>query len=155
MHERSAPRRAASEESDAVADLYLASRRAAYPAIPPSVHPDDDVRRHFSETVFTRSEVWVLGAPGALRAMLVSSPGWVEHLYVAPGWWRRGLGGVLLGHAMARQGVLELWAFEANHAARAFYEAHGFIAVAATDGDNEEGAPDVRYRWTRAAGHTS
>ena len=29
-----------------------------------------------------------------------------------------------------------------------FYERHGFTAVAATNGDNEEGAPDVRYHWS-------
>ena len=29
-----------------------------------------------------------------------------------------------------------------------FYERHGFEAVEMTDGANEEGAPDVRYRWT-------
>ena len=35
-------------------------------------------------------------------------------------------------------------------AARRFYEARGFSAVAFTDGArNEEGEPDVLYRWTR------
>ena len=31
--------------------------------------------------------------------------------------------------------------------ARAFYERHGWRAVRETDGENEEGAPDVRYVW--------
>ena len=34
------------------------------------------------------------------------------------------------------------------HAAR-FYERHGFAALETTDGANEEGAPDVHYRWPR------
>ena len=38
--------------------------------------------------------------------------------------------------------------FQKNEGARRFYERHGFTAVEWTDGDNEEGAPDVRYRWT-------
>lgn len=42
---------------------------------------------------------------------------------------------------------LDRWTFAANAGARRFYERHGFVAIAVTDGDNEEGAPDVRYHW--------
>ena len=62
----------------------------------------------------------------------------------------RGIGSALLDHAKARRpDGLDLWAFQSNTGARRFYERHGFVAVAETDGDNEEGAPDVRYRWSR------
>ena len=43
---------------------------------------------------------------------------------------------------------LQLWTFEANQRARRFYERHGFVATGSTEGDNEEGAPDVRYEWS-------
>ncbi len=44
---------------------------------------------------------------------------------------------------------LSLYVFRRNAAARAFYERHGFTAVAFDDGGrNEEGEPDVLYRWT-------
>ena len=43
---------------------------------------------------------------------------------------------------------LDLWAFRSNTGARRFYERHGFVAVAFTEGDNEEGEPDVRYHWS-------
>jgi len=42
---------------------------------------------------------------------------------------------------------LKLWTFQANTGARPFYEHHGFAATGSTSGDNEEGAPDVRYVW--------
>ena len=43
---------------------------------------------------------------------------------------------------------LELYTFQENAAARAFYEHHGFMAVWFGDGSaNEEGQPDVRYAW--------
>ena len=43
---------------------------------------------------------------------------------------------------------LQLWAFQSNTGARRFYERHGFVEVRRTDGrDNEEGAPDVLYRY--------
>lgn len=40
---------------------------------------------------------------------------------------------------------LDLWTFAANTGARRFYERHGFVATESTEGDNEEGSPDVRY----------
>jgi Uma2 family endonuclease len=46
---------------------------------------------------------------------------------------------------------LRLWTFQRNAAARAFYQAHGFVAQRMTGGDNEEREPDVLYRWVRAA----
>jgi hypothetical protein len=42
---------------------------------------------------------------------------------------------------------LRLWTFQANAGARRFYERHGFGATEFTAGDNEEGAPDIRYEW--------
>ena len=45
---------------------------------------------------------------------------------------------------------MQLWAFQSNTGALRFYERHGFVAVEETDGDNEEGAPDLRMRWTPA-----
>jgi GNAT superfamily N-acetyltransferase len=67
---------------------------------------------------------------------------------VLPDWTGRGIGARLLDLAkVLRPDRLELWTFAANIGARRFYERHGFLAVDATDGDNEEGAPDVRYEW--------
>ena len=43
---------------------------------------------------------------------------------------------------------LELWVFQRNTGAVAFYEAHGFAIVEATDGDNEEQEPDFRMTWS-------
>ena len=69
-----------------------------------------------------------------------------------PGLDRTRLGTRLLDVAKAeRPAGLDLWAFQSNTGARRFYERHGFTAVAMTDGDNEEGAPDVRYRWSGAS----
>lgn len=33
----------------------------------------------------------------------------------------------------------------------AFYERHGFVEVRRTPGDNEEGEPDILYRWQPTA----
>ena len=132
----------------AIADLWLRSRKAAVPAIPAPVHSDDDVRKWFTDVVLPTRETWVINDGDDITAMLVLEDGWVDQLYVAPGHTGRGLGSQLIALAKNRSPAgLDLWAFQSNRDARRFYERHGFVAVAMTDGDNEEGAPDVRYHW--------
>ena len=59
----------------------------------------------------------------------------------------RGIGTSLLDLAVEELGgAARLWCFQSNTAARRFYERHGFVEVASTAGENEEGAPDVLYR---------
>jgi ribosomal protein S18 acetylase RimI-like enzyme len=75
----------------------------------------------------------------------------LDHLYVRPDAQRRGVGAQLLKHVKRGRGRLRLYTFEANDAARDFYEKHGFTAIAFGDGTaNEEGAPDVLYEWRAA-----
>lgn len=143
-------RRAVATEARAVADVWLRSRRASVPAIPAPVHPDDEVRGWFADVVLPDREVWVAtdGTDGAIVAVLVLDGGWLDQLHVAPGWFGRGIGTALVDRAKAeRPGGLDLWTFAGNTGARRFYERHGFVAVATTDGDNEEGEPDIRYHW--------
>jgi hypothetical protein len=42
---------------------------------------------------------------------------------------------------------LQLWTFASNASAQRFYERHCFVETRRTDGDNEEGAPDILYAW--------
>jgi GNAT superfamily N-acetyltransferase len=122
------------------------------PAIPPPIHTDEEVRAWFREVVLPHREVWVAEADGAVIALLVLDEDWVDQLYVAPDWTRKGVGSRLLDTAKQRRPTgLDLWTFQANAGARRFYERNGFVATATTDGDNEEGAPDVRYRWDDGA----
>ena len=112
------------------------------------MHDDADVRRFFAEVVLPTRETWVSEVDGTVVALLVLEDAWVDQLYVHPGHVGRGLGSTLLAHAKERRPAgLDLWTFQSNAGARRFYERHGFVAVAMTDGDNEEGAPDVHYRW--------
>ena len=142
-------RRARPDESVIVADLWLRSRKASIPSNPPSIHDDDDVRRHFSSEVLPNQEVWVVERPGlGIAALLVLHEGWVMDLHVDPELTGRGLGSRLIDLAKQRQpDALDLWTFQSNTGARRFYERHGFVAVGMTDGENEEHEPDVHYRW--------
>lgn len=141
-------RRAEQGDAPDVAELLLRARRAAVPAIPPLVHDDDGVRTWVATRLVPAGEVWVADDGGCILAVLALEDGWVEQLYVEATRTGEGIGTALLEHAkQQRPAGLELWTFQSNTGARRFYERHGFEAVAFTDGDNEEGAPDVRYRW--------
>lgn len=81
---------------------------------------------------------------------LAREDGFIHALFVAARAQRRGVGGALLRDAQSRADRLDLWTFEANAGARRFYRRHGFEVVARSTGDNEEGLPDIRFRWQRA-----
>jgi GNAT superfamily N-acetyltransferase len=143
-------RRAEPADAGAVSRVYLLARHAAVPAIPPLVHPDDDVRRWIATEVLPHRETWVADDPDAgAVAMMVLDGSWLDQLYVHPDHQARRLGTALLDRAkQLRPTGLQLWTFQSNLDARRFYERHGFEAVERTDGTgNEERAPDVRYVW--------
>jgi GNAT superfamily N-acetyltransferase len=142
-------RRAEAADAAAVAEVWLRSRRAAMPAVPATVHSDDEVRHWFASVVVPTMETWLAEADGLAVAVLVLDGDEVEQLYVDPGWQRRGVGSELVRLAQERRpGGLALWTFQSNLPARRFYERHGFVAVRSTDGaGNEEHEPDVRYVW--------
>lgn len=147
-------RAARAEESDQIAELWLRSRRASVPAIPPGVHSDDEVRDWFREVVLPHREVWLACADDEVVALLVLDGEWLDQLYVAPEHVGRGIGSRLLGVAKAaRPAGLQLWTFESNVGARRFYARHGFTVEGRTDGDNEEGAPAVRCAWRGQVPH--
>lgn len=141
-------RRATPSDGDAISDVWLASWRATFDFQPG--HPDDAVRRWLTETLVPSTESWVaVDAADRVVAMMALSESMVEQLYVDPGWIGRGVGRRLLELAKERRpDGLDLYCFAVNARARAFYERHGFEAVAFGDGSgNEERQPDIRYRW--------
>lgn len=142
------PRRARPDEGETLAALWLRSRAASAPAIPPPVHSDDEVHEWFERVVLPTKEVWVATLGAGPVGVLVLDPEGIDQLYVDPDHFGVGIGSRLLDLAkQIRPDGLTLWTFQANDGARRFYERHGFVAREATEGDNEEGAPDVRYEW--------
>jgi GNAT superfamily N-acetyltransferase len=131
--------------------VWLRSRAASVPAIPPPAHTDDEFRRWFASVVLPTRDVWVVDHDDRVVALMVLAGGWIDQLYVDPPMLGRGLGSRLVELAQQLNPTgLELWSFEANAGARRFYERHGFEAVGATEDDNEERSPAVRYRWPGA-----
>ena len=142
-------RPAHSNDASAVAGLWVRSRMASIPAIPAPVHDPEDVLTWFASEVIPRGGTWVVDQGGRVVALLVLDGTWVDQLYVDPDRTGIGYGSVLLEHAkQLSNGKLDLWTFRSNARARAFYEGHGFVPVGATDGDNEENAPDIHFQWS-------
>lgn len=145
-------RDAAASDIPRIAALIRESKAVAMPWLPVLHSLEEDeawVAHMFSsdhEMRVAASETDV----AEILGVIVTSAGWVDHLYVAPSSQGRGIGTALLDSAKdGSDRPLELWAFQQNARARSFYEAHGFVAVRMTDGDNEERQPDVLYRWTQ------
>lgn len=149
MMSRVRVRRADADEGAEIAALWLRSRAASVPRVPPPVHTEDEVRAWFEQVVIPAREVWVADDGDAIVGLLVLEHEWIDQLYVDPSHTGQGIGGELMAVAKRqRPSALRLWTFAANIDARRFYERHGFVATGATTDDNEEGAPDIRYEWS-------
>ncbi len=145
---------ATAADAQAVAEVYLASRRA-FLAFAPLAHPEAEVRRWIAATVVASGRVLIAGDGQLVVGMAswsstrgpVADVFWLDHLYLRPGHTGQGVGAVLRGEVLHRCGrPLRLFTFAANLGARRFYERHGFRVLRRGDGsDNEERCPDVLY----------
>jgi GNAT superfamily N-acetyltransferase len=143
-------RRMRADEVSLAATIYIESRKAA--AIPPSIHSEESMRRWFATHLIAEADVWFAEVGEKTVGVMALSNGWIEQLYVLEEYTRQGAGAALVEHAKTLQERLDLWTFQSNLDAQRFYERHGFIEIARTDGDNEESAPAVRYRWKSSRG---
>lgn len=135
------------EDAATIADIIVAARLTM-----PYVPLDEAGARNFftnlAPTIYDFQLALVDGVPVGVAA-IKEGDDFLHHLYIHPDYHRRGLGTALLTWTKAeRPAGLQLWCFQANQNARAFYEHHGFVAVEETDGaGNMEKTPDVRYEW--------
>lgn len=141
-------RRATASDAAEVAEIYLAARAAGLREVA-WAHGPDEVRNWVADWLVPNTAVWLADPGDGIAGYAALSPGWVEQLYLRPGRWRRGIGSALMRHAQAlHPDGLQLWCFQINHRARAFYLSHGFREQSRTDGDNEEREPDMLFAWT-------
>ena len=142
-------RQANRADGPAIAALFRRTFRAALPFIP-TLHTPEGDREHFSGKVFDACTVWVAESADRIVGFTAWRSGELDHLYVDIDRVGQGIGSALLRKAMDAEPRLELWAFQRNAAALAFYRAKGFRVIRETDGSaNEEKEPDVRLLWER------
>jgi GNAT superfamily N-acetyltransferase len=139
-------------DSDAVAAVYVASRKAFLPYAP-SAHTDDEVRDYIRSFLIPQTQVTVPVLDGRIMGLMAlrsaDGLGWVEQLYLHPNTVGQGIGSNLIERAKTALGPpVWLWTFQQNTGARRFYRRHGFRVVTFTDGaDNEERCPDILFEW--------
>lgn len=114
----------------------------------PQVHSPEQVQTYFVR-VLASQECWVAVIESQIVGFSVLNEGWLNHLYVMPESQGIGIGGRLLDNAKNLvSSELQLWTFQGNYYARAFYAKNGFVEVEVTDGArNEELTPDVHLVW--------
>ena len=145
-------RRATLDDAGGIAAVFSSSLRLF--TFLPKLHTEEEDRGFIENVILEECEVIVAEGDAGIVSFLARDGEEIRPLYSHPDVIGSGAGSLLLD-AAKQSGVaaLELWCFQANERARRFYEERGFRPVRFTDGqDNEEKAPDVRYRWERASG---
>jgi putative acetyltransferase len=111
-------------------------------------HTLAEAQAYFRSQVLTRCRVLVAERAQSLLGLLALEATWIRQFAVFPECQRRGIGTALLRTAQAHSPVeLRLFTFQRNGPARAFYEKHGFRAMAFGTSPAPELEPDVLYRW--------
>lgn len=143
-------RRANTSDAERVAEILITSHCVFLPYAP-SAHTDEETKRWVKDTLIPHGATVLAIVDDAPVGVLATSTddgvGWVNQLYLAPAFVGKGIGTVLLDHALELlPRPVRLWAFQENQGARRFYERRGFSPIEFTDGQcNEEKCPDVLY----------
>lgn len=134
-----------------VADVFLRARKELMP-FAPLAHSDFAVCQWIADWLIPTGDVAVATETrglivGIAAISTVDGVLWLDQLYVMPSRVGQGVGTRLLAEVIANARLpVYLHCFVENKRARAFYERHGFVAIAFGDGsDNDEGCPDVVY----------
>lgn len=152
MSSRLTLRAATAEDAAHVADIHLGARRTAMPWLA-QPHTDEETHAWVRHVLVPSGTVTVAERHGRVAGFVAAGDGWLEHLYVDPAAQGCGAGSLLFAHAQVGQPHgFDLWVFQRNGAALAFYASRGCVEVKRTDGTgNEEREPDVRLRWVPGA----
>jgi ribosomal protein S18 acetylase RimI-like enzyme len=141
-------------DARAIAQVHVASWRAGYRGLVPDAYLERlsvDERAAMWETILRDGETTVLVAGDGERidgfVAFHAARGEIGALYVDPPRFRAGIGTALLSAAHERLGdkpAVALWVLDGNHAARAFYERHGYEPDGAPTIHGATGAAQVR-----------
>ncbi|WP_432449517.1 GNAT family N-acetyltransferase [Aliiroseovarius marinus] len=136
-------------DAPAIANI-LSGWNAATPWMP-RVHSRQS-EKGFAALLVARGWTTVARSGGRVTGFLSRDEAEIHALYVAPHARGSGVGKALLDRAKATQMRLSLFTFARNEPAQRFYLREGFTEAYRTDGSgNDEGLPDIRYDWRRAA----
>lgn len=139
------PARAA--DHAALVDVWRRSVDASHDFLAPGAA--EEIEAEVRRALGAVAEQWLVEAGVRPVAFLGCTGPHVDMLFVAPGYFRHGLGTRLLTHARRRHGPLAVEVNEANAAAHAFYRARGFVVTERSPVDSE-GRPYPLLRLCQA-----
>ena len=119
----------------ALVDVWRRSVEASHDFLPPDAV--EEIEAEVRRALPAVAELWLAEAGGVAAAFLGCTGNHVDMLFVAPEFFRRGLGTALLAHARRRHGALAVEVNEANAGACAFYRARGFMQTGRSPVDSE------------------
>jgi GNAT superfamily N-acetyltransferase len=134
-------------DAEAITEVMTASRNVALPYLP-NHHSRVQIQRWVEETVLNNSTVWIAEVNNKTVGFLALNGDELDHLYVHPDFWSKGIGSQLLALDKEQSQKLKLFTFQRNDRSRRFYEHHGFKLIELGDGSaNEDREPDALYEW--------
>ncbi|HEX2618978.1 MAG TPA: GNAT family N-acetyltransferase [Phototrophicaceae bacterium] len=138
------------DDFDAVTKLWRQAREVSVPEFQRTKgYPFEMDCIYFREHILPENQVWVVEAEQRPIAFMAIKDDFIDHLYVAPPFWRLGIGRALLTHARTLSpGRLRLFTLQINTNARAFYEKNGFRVLKFGISPAPESEPDIEYLWT-------
>ena len=134
------------ERVDELVPMWRASFEDGVGIVDP--HPIAEQKRYLLERMLPQHDVRLALVDRELVGFVAANATSVAQLYVRVGWQRRGIGRTLLDWAK-RQSAGSLWlhTFARNRRACAFYERHGFVAIARGFEPMWQ-LDDVKYFWS-------
>jgi len=136
-------------DEDEVVRVWHRSGSAAYTYLPTwKEFTLEKAQFVFHNIIREKCAIWVGTQDEQIVAYLAMNGSYIDRLYVDPREWGKGWGSrfVLLAKQIS-PGGLELHTHQANHAARSFYERHGFKAIKFGISPSPESMPDIEYHW--------
>ncbi|WNZ25791.1 GNAT family N-acetyltransferase [Leptolyngbya sp. NK1-12] len=152
MQEPLSFRAATQSDAEAIAQVYLSSRKTLV-AFAPIAHSDEVVVLWIRNHLIPNHQVIVVEQGHTIIGMMALSvdqeTGWIDQLYLHPDFVGQRIGTKLVEYAKNALGSpIRLYTFQENQGAIRFYERQGFKAIQYGDGSgNEENCPDVLYEW--------
>ena len=137
------------KDFDAVTALWFNAMLVAIPDLMKRMgHTLEGSLDYFRNGILAENQLWVYELDGKPVAFLALKDDFIDRLYVAPEFHRRGIGQALLDHARTLY-PYHLWLFtdQVNAMARSFYEKNGFIATRFGVTPPPQSEPDVEYHW--------
>ena len=141
-------RKAKNEDCELLTKIFISARKNM--TYLPTLYTEEETLWWISNIVLKENDIYIAEFNDEPAGFLAKKKDMIEHLYIHPEFQNRNIGKFLLDICKEMNSSLELWVFQKNTRAIAFYERNGFKLMELTNGSqNEEKVPDARYAWIK------